>query len=70
MSDDITTPQHRGAAPPVAAEVIGTAKPFFIELPFDDSFLSEPDVLYEGGRTLEEAVEHLAELGGHVNDDS
>jgi hypothetical protein len=59
----------------VAAELIATTKPYFIDIPFDDSFLSGPDIPYEGDRTLEEAVEELGietneiELEGPVNDD-
>jgi hypothetical protein len=80
VSDDKCFPEgteipYRGAAPPASMEVIGTAAPHFIELPFDDSFLSKPDVLYEGGKTLEETVEELGietneiELEGPVSDD-
>lgn len=72
MSDDKCFPEgtqvkYRGAAPPESMTVIGKATPHFIELPFDGDWPDGPD-LYEGCRTLEEAVEHLAELEGQVND--
>ena len=74
FADGVEVP-YRGAAPPESMEVIGTATPHFIELPFDDSFLSKPDVLYAVGMTLEQKVEELGietneiELEGPVNDD-
>jgi hypothetical protein len=58
FADGVEVP-YRGAGPTESMTVVGTTKPFFIELPFDDSFLNREDVLYAGGRTLEEAVEHL-----------
>lgn len=50
MSDDCfaedTEVPYRGAAPPQAYEVIGKAKPHFIEIESDDSFLNLPDPVY------------------------
>lgn len=55
--------KYRGAGPPESMTLIETA-PFSIEIPFDDSFLDSdvPEILYEGGMTLEEK---LAELEAH-----
>lgn len=77
MSDDKCFPEgteipYRGAAPPASYEVIGTTTPHLIDLPFDGG---GEEIPYEGGRTLEEAVEHLGietneiKLEGPTNDD-
>ena len=67
MSDDKCFPddapvKYRGAGPVQSMKVVGTTRPFFIEIESDDSFLNLPDAIYEGGMTLEEK---LAELEGH-----
>lgn len=62
---------YRGAAPPESMVLIGTTKPYFIDIPFDGGGTEIP---YEGDRTLEEAVEELGieaneiELEGPLND--
>ena len=73
FADGVEIP-YRGAAPPESMTLIGTAKPFTIDIPFDGGWPDGPD-LYEGGKTLEEKVEELGsetneiELEGPATDD-